>query len=108
MAWSWNDGMVLLLQYPQGHWGLPKGHVELDDAPHEWTALRELKEETGIDDVELVQASLNAPNTNTLTRAPSDGRRSIGSSGGLMRWRFASLTSTVSISGRIGRQLRAW
>ena len=49
-----NDGMVLLLQYPQGHWGLPKGHVEPDDASHEWTALRELKEETGIDDVELV------------------------------------------------------
>ena len=26
-----NLGSILLLQYPQGHWDLPKGHVEKDD-----------------------------------------------------------------------------
>ena len=49
-----NGDLVLLLRYPQGHWGFPKGHVEdTDDGPHD-TALRELKEETGIDDAKVV------------------------------------------------------
>jgi len=48
-----NCGAVLLLQYPQGHWDLPKGHVEPDDATHEATVRRELLEETGIDDLSL-------------------------------------------------------
>ncbi len=48
-----NCGAVLLLQYPQGHWDLPKGHVEPDDATHEATVRRELLEETGIDDLTL-------------------------------------------------------
>ena len=48
-----NCGTVLLLQYPQGHWDLPKGHVEADDLNHEATVRRELLEETGIDDLTL-------------------------------------------------------
>lgn len=48
-----NCGTVLLLQYPQGHWDLPKGHVEADDPNHEATVRRELLEETGIDDLTL-------------------------------------------------------
>ncbi len=32
----------------QGHWGFPKGHVESGESEHE-TALREVKEETGLD-----------------------------------------------------------
>jgi 8-oxo-dGTP pyrophosphatase MutT (NUDIX family) len=27
-----NLGTVLLLQYPQGHWDLPKGHIEDTDS----------------------------------------------------------------------------
>ncbi len=44
----------LLLHYPAGHWDYPKGHVEEGEGPRE-TAVRELKEETGIspDNVEL-------------------------------------------------------
>ena len=49
-----NYGTVLLLQYPQGHWDLPKGHVEGDDADRHSTMLRELEEETGIADVALL------------------------------------------------------
>ena len=43
-----NYGTVLLLQYPQGHWDLPKGHVEEADGNYQITAERELGEETGI------------------------------------------------------------
>ena len=44
----------LLLQYPQGHWDLPKGHVEHIDDNFQSTAARELAEETGIREIEFV------------------------------------------------------
>ena len=50
-----NFGSVLLLQYPQGHWGFPKGHFEDDDGAYQKTALRELEEETGISEVRMVE-----------------------------------------------------
>lgn len=50
-----NYGTVLLLQYPQGHWDFPKGHVEEDDIDHHATAARELTEETGIDKIQFVE-----------------------------------------------------
>lgn len=37
----------LLLHYPQGHWGLPKGNIEKGESK-EKAALRELQEETGL------------------------------------------------------------
>jgi 8-oxo-dGTP pyrophosphatase MutT (NUDIX family) len=43
-----------LLQYPQGHWDFPKGHIEDSDADRKATAGRELGEETGITDIEFV------------------------------------------------------
>ena len=49
-----NLGTVLLLQYPQGHWDLPKGHVESTDLDNFETAKRELEEETGITEFEFV------------------------------------------------------
>lgn len=49
-----NFGTVLLLQYPQGHWDLPKGHVEQDDTNRHATMMRELAEETGIQDVTVL------------------------------------------------------
>ncbi len=49
-----NFGSVLLLQYPQGHWGFPKGHNEPEDGIYQQTALRELEEETGISDVRML------------------------------------------------------
>ena len=50
-----NLGSILLLQYPQGHWDLPKGHVEKDDDNNYETAKRELKEETGISELSLIE-----------------------------------------------------
>jgi 8-oxo-dGTP pyrophosphatase MutT (NUDIX family) len=49
-----NFDSVLLLQYPQGHWSFPKGHVEEGDSDHHSTAVRELTEETGITRVTIV------------------------------------------------------
>ena len=42
----------LLLHYPAGHWDFPKGHVEDGESDVE-AALREVKEETGLD-VEII------------------------------------------------------
>ncbi|HJM17913.1 MAG TPA: NUDIX domain-containing protein [Candidatus Thalassarchaeaceae archaeon] len=48
-----NFDSILLLQYPQGHWSFPKGHIEKGDSDHRHTALRELSEETGITHVSI-------------------------------------------------------
>ena len=50
-----NLGSILLLQYPQGHWDLPKGHVEQDDVDNFETSRRELKEETGISELSFLK-----------------------------------------------------
>jgi bis(5'-nucleosidyl)-tetraphosphatase len=42
-----NDLEVLVIRQNQGHWCFPKGHVEKDETEQE-TALREVKEETGL------------------------------------------------------------
>ena len=44
-----NLGSILLLEYPQGHWDFPKGHLEEGDESRQAAARRELEEETGID-----------------------------------------------------------
>ena len=44
----------LLLHYPEGHWDLPKGHVEKGEE-ETTTALRELEEETGLKDVKVIE-----------------------------------------------------
>ena len=51
-----NYDSVLLLQYPQGHWSFPKGHIEELDSDHFSTAQRELLEETGIELPETPQS----------------------------------------------------
>jgi len=49
-----NFGSILLLQYPQGHWDFPKGHVESSDESKTATAARELREETGISEITFI------------------------------------------------------
>lgn len=48
------DGVprFLLIRDPYENWGLPKGHVERGEGAEE-TALREVREETGIESLEL-------------------------------------------------------
>tara|TARA_B110000008_G_scaffold251386_1_gene265290 strand:- start:215 stop:616 length:402 start_codon:yes stop_codon:yes gene_type:complete len=50
-----NYDSILLLQYPQGHWSFPKGHIEEADSDHFATAKRELLEETGISEVSIIE-----------------------------------------------------
>lgn len=47
-----NDVYFLLLHYPAGHWDFPKGHIERNESEIE-AAIRELREETGIENVEI-------------------------------------------------------
>jgi 8-oxo-dGTP pyrophosphatase MutT (NUDIX family) len=44
---------VLLILHQKGHWAFPKGHAEAGETPIE-TAARELKEETGLDKVDIL------------------------------------------------------
>ncbi|MBD3360867.1 NUDIX domain-containing protein [Candidatus Peregrinibacteria bacterium] len=55
IAFREKDGerLYLVLKYPGGHFDFPKGHVEDGEKEHE-TALRELLEETGISDLEII------------------------------------------------------
>ncbi|HJM17248.1 MAG TPA: bis(5'-nucleosyl)-tetraphosphatase [Candidatus Poseidoniia archaeon] len=52
-----NETKVLLLQHPDGtkvgHWDFPKGHVEIGESEIQ-TAVRELGEETGITDINIL------------------------------------------------------
>jgi 8-oxo-dGTP pyrophosphatase MutT (NUDIX family) len=43
----------LLLHYPSGHWEFAKGHIEKGEKP-EAAARREIQEETGITDIQLL------------------------------------------------------
>lgn len=47
------ENLFLLLKYPAGHWDFVKGHVESGETSRE-AAIRELYEETGIDDAVFV------------------------------------------------------
>ena len=49
-----NNGsrLYLLLNYPSGHWDFVKGKMEKGESPHQ-TVIREAKEETGIEDLDL-------------------------------------------------------
>ncbi|MEA3344283.1 MAG: NUDIX domain-containing protein [Patescibacteria group bacterium] len=48
-----NQILYLLLHYEAGHWDLPKGHIEENETEIE-TAKREVEEETGIKDIEII------------------------------------------------------
>jgi bis(5'-nucleosidyl)-tetraphosphatase len=47
---------VLLVLHQKGHWGFPKGKPEQKETPKE-TAIRELKEETGLDVIKFLGSS---------------------------------------------------
>lgn len=56
-----NEIKYLLLHYGAGHWDFPKGNQEKSEK-EEQTALREIKEETGIEDIEFADGFREAIN----------------------------------------------
>ncbi|MDD2565890.1 MAG: NUDIX domain-containing protein, partial [Candidatus Gracilibacteria bacterium] len=48
-----NGLKILEIQHNAGHWGLPKGHPEGNESNIE-TARRELTEETGINNIDII------------------------------------------------------
>ncbi len=49
-----NEIYYLLLHYKSGHWDFPKGHIEEGEKEKE-TVKREVKEETGIEDIKIIE-----------------------------------------------------
>ncbi|MFX1356847.1 MAG: bis(5'-nucleosyl)-tetraphosphatase [Promethearchaeota archaeon] len=49
-----HEKKYLLLKYGLGHWGLVKGHIEVGES-NEDTIMRELQEETGITDANIIE-----------------------------------------------------
>jgi bis(5'-nucleosidyl)-tetraphosphatase len=47
----------LLIKHQKGHWSFPKGHADKGETKLE-TALRELKEETGVSKIQLLKKSV--------------------------------------------------
>ena len=48
-----NELMFLILNYPSGHWDFVKGNIEKGET-HQETIIREAKEETGIQDLKII------------------------------------------------------
>jgi len=48
-----NVFFVCLIRHKQGHWGFPKGHQNINESEEE-TAMRELAEESGINNIEII------------------------------------------------------
>ncbi len=57
----------LLLYYPVGHWDFPKGHIEKKESEIE-TVMREVREETGIEDLEFIHGFRKEINYNFRKR----------------------------------------
>jgi 8-oxo-dGTP pyrophosphatase MutT (NUDIX family) len=58
---SKGDFVFCLVRHAGEHWGFPKGHQEISESEQE-TATRELKEETGINNVDLLNSKLFVEN----------------------------------------------
>jgi len=63
-----NNKLLLLKQDKSPYWLLPGGHIEDDELPHE-AAVREVKEETGLD-IELLQEPDEKAKTKIATPLP--------------------------------------
>ena len=74
-----NIDSILLLQYPQGHWDLPKGHVEDTDVDHLATVRRELAEETGITEISFNENFVERTAYSYRHKGGSDTKKSSGS-----------------------------
>jgi bis(5'-nucleosidyl)-tetraphosphatase len=69
IVFRWNGKRIefLLLKHGKGHWAFPKGHLENAETKLE-AALRELYEETGIKDVELLSNEIYITDSYTYSQ----------------------------------------
>ncbi len=51
-GWVWNEHKELLMIFREGHWDLPKGHLDEGETIEE-CAMREVEEETGVSNLEI-------------------------------------------------------
>ena len=52
-GWVWNEIDELLMIFRENHWDIPKGHLD-DGESIEECAIREVKEETGVSNLEII------------------------------------------------------
>ncbi|MEK7452823.1 MAG: NUDIX domain-containing protein [Patescibacteria group bacterium] len=52
-----NETLFFIIQHNAGHWGFPKGHKEFGESDIE-SAKREFKEESGIEDFEIIDEDI--------------------------------------------------
>ena len=101
-----NIDSILLLQYPQGHWDLPKGHVEGADVDRVATVRRELAEETGITEIifdqDFVERTAYTP---IVIKVENERRKCFGSSLKQIPSMLHSHMNTVTTYGWIGNKL---
>ena len=94
-----NFGSVLLLQHPGGsHWDFPKGHIEEGESLEE-SALREVREESGISDVKMVDG-FRERTEYTYTRKGRKRQKQV-------IW-FVALTDVMSVTLSHEHEQYAW
>ena len=71
---SEQEPLFCLVRHSAGHWGFPKGHPD-EGETEEQTALRELREETGVDDIELDSAHVFSEHYSLDERYPHASKR---------------------------------
>jgi len=78
-----NSNEILLLKYSAndtqgegGHWDFPKGHIETNETEM-MTALRELEEETGISNVEIIDGFRHSISYNFFRNSKSISKKVI-------------------------------
>ena len=72
------EKLFLLLHYPSGHFDFPKGHVESHDLDEHGTVMRELFEETGIEDLVFLKGFREAVSYTYARQAHDSARGKIG------------------------------
>ena len=100
-----NIDSILLLQYPQGHWDLPKGHVEDTDVDHLATVRRELAEETGITELTFDHEFVERTFYTYRHKGRKRRKKSSGSSLKRIPWTSPYRTNIEITYGWIGNKL---
>jgi 8-oxo-dGTP pyrophosphatase MutT (NUDIX family) len=65
---------LLLIRHPKlGRWLQPGGHIELEDSSCQSAAAREVREETGVSELELLQPGIFDVDVHSIPATPKEG-----------------------------------